>query len=93
MCVVMLFLFEQIRVPPFHKSIEVGTGWGGHSDQVTIGPDLQPHQSNESPQGLVSLQAKPAGDHQKGRIYTCLFCTNKETKLETFSFISGKFEM
>lgn len=47
MCVVMWFLFYQLRVSPLHESIQVGPGRGGHRDLVTIGPDLQPHQCDE----------------------------------------------
>lgn len=65
MCVVMLFPFHQLRVSPLHERIQVGPGRGGHRDLVTIGPDLKTHQSNEGPQGLICLQAIPAGCHQK----------------------------
>lgn len=65
MSVVMLFPFHQVGVSPLHESIQVGSGRGGHCDQVLAGPDLQPHQSNEGPQGLVCLQ----------QITDFLFCT------------------
>lgn len=73
MCVVMLFPFHQLRVSPLHESIQVSPSWGGHRDQVPIGPDLQPHQSNEGPQWLVCLQATPEANREKGNIYTVDF--------------------
>lgn len=60
MSIVMLFPLEQLIVPPLHESIQVGTSWGGHRDLITIGPDLQTHQSNEGLQWFVGLESRRA---------------------------------
>lgn len=70
MGVVMLLPFHQLRVPPVGESIQVSPSWGGHRDLVTIGPDLQPHQSDEGPQRLVDLRATPEKSREIGNIQT-----------------------
>lgn len=55
MCVVVFLPLEQLSVPPLHEGVQIGSGWGSDADQVPGGPDLQAHQGDESPQGLVDL--------------------------------------
>lgn len=52
----MFYPRHQLRVSPLHESIQVCPCWGGHRDQVTIRPYLQPHQSNKGPQRFVDLK-------------------------------------
>lgn len=56
MGIVIWLPFQQVIVPPVHESVQVCPSRRGHIDQVTAGPDLQPHQSDEGPQGLVCLK-------------------------------------
>lgn len=62
-CVVVLLSLHQLRVSPLHEGVQGGPSWGGHRDQVPVGPDLQPHQSNESPEGLVGLRSQADPEH------------------------------
>lgn len=55
MCVVVLRPLQQLRVPPPHEGVQVGSGWRRDADQVSVGPDLQAHQGDEGPQRLVDL--------------------------------------
>lgn len=66
----MLLPFQQLRVSPGGESIQVSPSWGGHRDLVTIGPDLQPHESDEGPQRLVDLRARPETSRETGHIQT-----------------------
>lgn len=61
MCIVMFYPHHQLRVSPLHESIQVCSCWGGHRDQVTIRPYLQPHQSNKGPQRFVDLKKTTLG--------------------------------
>lgn len=68
MSVVVLLSLQQLRVSPLHERIQVGAGWGGHGDQVSIGPDLQTHQGDEGPQRLVGLGGASQTNREKGNI-------------------------
>lgn len=85
--VVMLLPLHQLRVSPAGESIQVGPSWGGHRDLVTVGPDLQPHQSDEGPQRLVDLRATrreavKQGTSRRSVVHTELTLQRGTTKLQ-----------